>query len=419
MPDGASVEVDPGKTTSYTLDGVDVYPVQPEAVDADTNPPNFLKAPFAAKPFELNSKAYKKDGLVPAAPADADVLGTSRDLTIGGLNIPAAQYDAADKKLKVLTSVDVAIDFKGGSHEFSEELGSPWEQPQRRLAASLINAGIVKTKKPFVLRPCGEEMLVITNPATLAAANQFSTARNAAGILTRVVQTGAGRGSDRHDRGRDPDLHPRPAHAVALHPPELRHDHRRRRARADVRRDQRHPVGPAVLDANDADELPDVAVGRIIGNDLAQVTAAVTKIIGYETTAPTGAFLTRATVAAQFQDTDGAGQVNDGQENRTFIQFAEKVRNGLAARGVTVDRIYDDEGPTNPLKFNDGTDLPAALKKPTFAWDGDGADVTRGVERGPLPDDPPRPRLVGRLGHARLHDRQRRRADQRRDCCRS
>ena len=87
--------------------------------------------------------------------------------------------------------------------------------------------------------------------------------------------------------------------------------------------------------------------------------------------------LDRATIAAQFQDDD-----NDGQENRTFIQFAETVRNGLVARGVAVDRIYDDCPTANPLKFNDGTDLPAALQKPTFAWDGDGADVTAAWNEG-------------------------------------
>ena len=133
---------------------------------------------------------------------------------------------------------------------------------------------------------------------------------------------------------------------------------------------------------NDTDELPDVAVARILGNDLAQLDAAIAKIITYETTPPTGAMLNRALVAAQFQDTDGAGQVNDGQENRTFVQFAETVRNGLAARGVAVDRIYSDDPSTTPLKFNDGTDLPASLRKPTFAWNGTGAQVSAAWNEG-------------------------------------
>jgi hypothetical protein len=85
--------------------------------------------------------------------------------------------------------------------------------------------------------------------------------------------------------------------------------------------------------------------------------------------------LRKATIAAQFQDDN-----LDGQENRTFTQFAEVTRNGIlntpGGFGLTVDRIYDDSPTATPLKFNDGTDLPAELKKPTFAWDGDGADVT-------------------------------------------
>ena len=111
----------------------------------------------------------------------------------------------------------------------------------------------------------------------------------------------------------------------------------------------------------DADELPDLAIGRILGNDQAAVATAVTKILGYETTAPTGnGMLNKALIAAQFQDDD-----NDGQENRTFITMAETVRNGLVARGVAVDRVYGESPGNNPQRFQDGSALPAALLKPT------------------------------------------------------
>ena len=34
------------------------------------------------------------------------------------------------------------------------------------------------------------------------------------------------------------------------------------------------------------------------------------------------------------------------------------------------------------MKFNDGTDLPASLKKPTFAWNGTGAQVSAAWNEG-------------------------------------
>ena len=82
-------------------------------------------------------------------------------------------------------------------------------------------------------------------------------------------------------------------------------------------------------------------------------------------------------MAAQFQDDN-----LDGRENRTFIQFAETVNRGLTGFGQSVDRVYEDSPVTTPAQFNDGTALPAALQMPTFAWDGDGADVTAAWNEG-------------------------------------
>jgi len=374
VPDGAKVTVDPGKTESYTIDGVDVYPRQPDVVDLGSNDPkpNFLRGQFATAPFTVDRKAYGQDGLVPPQPASGGILGQARDVTIGDLKVPAAQYDAADHKLKVLNTVDVRIDFTGGDKTFSDELGSPWERSQRDLVAGLLNASIVRTKKDFILRRCGEEMLVITNPATQAAADQFATGKRAQGWRTNVFQVGGGTGQI----GTTPAqiqsfIRARLTAPLCIHPSYV----------TIVGDDDLVPtfIGingiPSDLQYSmktDADELPDVAVGRIIGNDQAAVANAVTKILAYETTAPTGnGMLRKALIAAQFQDDD-----NDGQENRTFVWFAETVRNGLVRRGVAVDRVYGESPGNNPQRFVDGTALPASLLKPTFRWDGTGAQVS-------------------------------------------
>jgi hypothetical protein len=383
IPDGATLTVTGKATAKYTLDGVNVFPAQPDPIDADTEPPNFFAGEYAVQPFAFDADAYGQKGPVPAQPASGEILGQSRDLTIGTLQVPAVQYDAASDKLTVLQTVDVKVDFVGGADRFTDQVLSPWETQQRRTAASLLNAKAVLKKRPYeILWRCGEEMMVITNPSTLAVAQQFATARSAAGLRTRIFQTGAAAGqigttvtqiqsAIRAELTSTPCIHP--SYVTIIGDDEL------------------VPTFPGAFDIpsdlpysmkNDADELPDVAVGRILGEDVTQLTNAVTKIITYETTPPTGNFLNRATIAAQFQDMDGPDQVNDGRENRTFIQFAETVRNGLVARGVAVDRIYQDAPETNPTHFNDGTPLPAELLKPTFAWDGDAADVSAAWNEG-------------------------------------
>jgi hypothetical protein len=377
VPDGARLRVSVNDVDKIEMGGVDVFPVQPDPVDQATPPPNFLAGPFADRPFQLSERAYRRNALYPPRPADADALGAMRDLNIGALQIPTAQYNPAKRKLVLFRSVDVTVRFAGGPHTFTDELSNPWEHFQQRLGATLLNKNVLARGVREYYRRCGEEMMVITNPSTLVAANTFAAARRAAGIRTNVFQTGTGSGFigttaaeiQAFIRSRvNAFLCVRPSYVTIMGDDDL------------------VPTFPGINGIpsdlqysmrNDTDELPDVAVGRIIGNDQAAVATAVNKIISYENTPPGGPWLGRATLAAQFQDDD-----NNGQENRTFIQFAETVRNGLLRRGVAADRIYDDSPEADPKKFNDGTDLPAALRKPTFAWDGDGADVTAAWNEG-------------------------------------
>ena len=375
IPDGASVSIDAKASDKYTVDGVDVYPIQPEPVDADSPAPDFSKGRFADRPFELSDSAYARNAPVPSQPADADSLGKLRDVSIGTLQIPAAQYNPAAKRLTVFTSIDVTVAFNGGSKSFPNEINSPWERPFRRLLDSLINRRLFEKPWVSVFRRCGEEMLVLTNPATIDAANSFAALKRAQGMRTSVFQTGAAPvGSTATElqtfiRSRlTAILCIRPSYVTIMGDDDL------------------VATGPGINGIpsdhmyslrDGGDELPDVAVGRILGNDQAAVQTAVNKISTYETTPPTGPMLRRATIAAQFQDDN-----NDGRENRTFIQFAETVRTGLVGRGVAVDRIYDDSPDATPTQFNDGTALPAELQKPTFAWDGDGADVSAAWNEG-------------------------------------
>ena len=112
VPDDATMTVTPESTESITINDVDLYPVQPDPVDAVDPAPDFGKPPFADPPFTQDRDAYNDRGLSPARASGVD-LGEARDLDIGGINVPVAQYDPVKNQLKVLTSVVVKVTFKG------------------------------------------------------------------------------------------------------------------------------------------------------------------------------------------------------------------------------------------------------------------------------------------------------------------
>ncbi|MEA2291996.1 MAG: hypothetical protein QOF17_1016 [Solirubrobacteraceae bacterium] len=383
VPEGATVLVNTKAKETLTLNGVDLFPAQPDVVDqGPASPaPDFRKPPFVDAPFQLNSAAYASNRPFPADSADGAILGHARDIQLGNVQIPAARYKAATKHLEVIRSLDVIIDFAGkNSGNIDTQVGSPWERMSQRLALSLLNGKLVFDRsKIWFPRRCGEELLIVTNPATRPAADTLRNARSAAGIRSRVVETGAGAGQIgttaaaiqayiRTELTNFPCV--RPSYVAIMGDDDL------------------VPTFPGINGIpsdlpysmkNDADELPDLAVGRIIGNDQGEVQTAVGKIVGYEAGPPAGLQTLHAMVAAQFQDDNG-----DGQEERTFIQFAETVSAGLAGRGVGVTKVYRDSPASTPLRLNDGTPLPASLQKPTFPWTGTGADVTAAWNAGPF-----------------------------------
>lgn len=372
VPEGAELDTVASAGASYDLGGVDLLPAQPDAVDATpVEPrPDFRGGVFADPKFVPPGDAYKSD-VFPAKPADAAIVGDSRGLRLATIQVPLATYQPKKKKLSIHRSVNVNVSFKGGD-KFGGD-GGAWDKFGMSIAGGLVNAGAVRDqwlKFPFIPRPCGEEFLIITSATTRPAADALRTARNAAGILTRVAQTGGGAGeigttnAQIRDYIRSHLTRPfcvRPSYVLLLGNEELVPTFELDGATSDL----------PYATKDDADTLPDLASGRIPGKDLTEVQTAVDKIIAYASTPfPAGA-RSRAMVAAQFQDDDG-----DGREDRTFIQFAETVSQGLEDRGVNVSRVYGEEPHGNPTTFNDGTALPAALLKPGFAWNGTGAQVS-------------------------------------------
>jgi len=128
---------------------------------------------------------------------------------------------------------------------------------------------------------------------------------------------------------------------------------------------------------------PDLFIGRIPADTSDEADTMVQKILTYEQTPPTSYdFYENFVVAAYFQDDE-----QNGYETRRFVRTSEEVRDYLLSEGFDGERIYCTESYINPTHYNNGyygngEPLPSELLRPTFAWDGDAADIINAIESG-------------------------------------
>jgi hypothetical protein len=429
LPVGADVSVSVIDVSSYKLDGVNLFPEQEEAVDA-RNPNKPGPAPgqpplsdFFDPPFTIDRGAYRSKTSFPAEVATGGALGSMRDLRLGGVQIAGAQYTPKSGKLEIFTGIDVEIAFGGqNSGQFTDARAlDPFNVAfQRIYESTLLNYDVARQNFSEIPRPfCGEELLIITSPALRPAADALQASRSAAGYLTAVREVGSPAvGSTNTEiqsfiRGElSADCWVRPSYVILLgdvdqvptflvpcnapgtDPPENP---------CDVASDLPYSL------QDDADFFADTALGRIPASDLATANTVVNKIIGYETTSPApdgDDFFTHTTVTAYFEPKYNC-VLNEGQsgepncksangpitghyelavevkkDTRGFTKVAEQVRTGMIDEGMFVDRVYTTLEQIDPEEYHDGTPIPPELQKPTFPWDGDGADLLEDFNEG-------------------------------------
>jgi hypothetical protein len=419
VPLGANVTVRVNDSRGYDLDGVNLYPHQPDAVDQATGAPP--DSDFIEGPFVKSARAYRSSAPFPRRPAHAKALGNMRNLRVGGVDTTGGQYRPRGHRLRVFTQIDVTVRFGGsgrGSFGQAARVKSVWESYfTRNYEGALVNWNAIEAKlDPSVVGTsfCGEDMLIVTSPALQPAAAKFATARAAAGYAPRVVVVGSDPGQigttlaqiQAYILGElNADCDMRPTYVVLFgdtanvptwHVPCANG--------GDVAECSIPSDLPYSLNAP-ADLFADVLLGRIPAPDLASANAVVDKIVKYETQlpAPPGDdFFGHATVTSFFEQRyicvlnegqsgtpncnaktgDVTGHLEPDYPNHTdgrgFTKTAERIQNVMAQQyGHTVDRVYTkgDDPQVIPEKYYDGTPIPPNLLLPGFPWDGDGSDL--------------------------------------------
>lgn len=130
------------------------------------------------------------------------------------------------------------------------------------------------------------------------------------------------------------------------------------------------------------DVLPDIFRGRI-PNTKSLAHIPINKIISYEKNpCQDSLFYKTGLNCAFFED-----ELKDGYADRRFAQTSEDIKNYVELQGKVVDRVYFAEPDVTPTNWNQGTfssgeAIPSYLRKPNFAWDGNGTDIYNKINEG-------------------------------------
>ncbi|RRR70114.1 MAG: hypothetical protein EI684_13815 [Candidatus Viridilinea halotolerans] len=394
-----------------TLENVMLYPIQPTPVDqaqefAEEGPIDYGDAPFT-----INMEAYQATTAQPAQPVELVPLGTMRDLKLFQLRVAAVQYTPATRQATIYRSMNIQLEFPNGRTFLSEQAQNPFEDHRLPLLDLVLNREAVRAA-PFKpserpLAACvGYEYLIITAPAFREAADTLAAWKTEKGIATQVIQTGNGpndAGTTREAiRAKIAEIYNRcnvrPSYLLLLGDAEhippwyviRRFDEG---VPVYIGTDYPYSTMPkAVVDDAQLIQLPDLAMGRIPVDTLAQANTVVNKIITYERNPPTQAsFYQNATFASYFQCC--WANKPDGTTTRGYIQTSEQIRDYMVSQNYSVQRIYktdaasyDDPNAgnfydpntrdTTPRFYRNGTALPNAIGPSSgFNWNGSTQDV--------------------------------------------
>jgi hypothetical protein len=402
IPEGAEVLVsDVRVRASRHITDVIVYPTQPEPVDLPlSQEPSDDEMPppetFMDAKFTIDEEAYASRANFPAQIVSVEHLGKMRDLNLVQVSVAAGQFNPAMRTLQLFDRVQFTIQFEGGKAGFlpRENIGNPFDNHKTSLYELALNYQIIE-KFPFpgdfINRLCwGHEYLIITDPAFRPAADTLRTWKIQKGISTLVVETGNGSGQagttptaiQSYIRNKFNTCIVRPSYVLLLGDAEhiapfYRTTHYGDSAGTDL--------DYALMD--NADILPDLAVGRIPVDTLDDANIVVNKIVSYEQSPPFAPSFYRSTGFASYFQCCRDDVTDDGRTVRSFIETAELVRNELTGLGYSVDRLYSTSTSyhpdyaaagrdTTPRRYRNGANLPAAIGPGSgFGWNATSADV--------------------------------------------
>jgi hypothetical protein len=416
IPNGtrAKLEVAPGNP--LLLEDLNVPPVQPaHPVIEGILPPPFVK----------NEEIYAADADCPGAFARLEPTKTIRGQQCTILWIYPYQYNPVRKTLAVYPDLSVTVRFQGEIRPLPQHLKSEsfdliteriapngkavleaQNKAQQRSSSSLDDGWSALTSAPEA------DYVIITTSTFEAAANKLAAWKERMGFKTEVYlppspitangiatylnmwYMGAGKVPDYVLIIGDADSIP--CNYQSKHP------------WYDESGVEQGYTGTDLYYATlvGFDYMPDLAIGRLSVFNPDRAMAVVERIISYERDPPYNNpdFFNKVTICAAFQDGFAGLYSPDGIEDSRFVQTSEDLAiffsNPAYGINKTVNRIYSADPNVNPTRWNNsdqppfhlnfgggpagnpGDNIPAYLKRPNFAWDGNNAKIKAAIESG-------------------------------------
>lgn len=410
IPNGTNTEivVDPGPPE--ILESIRLQPAQLPLLNLEDAPP---------PPFTKDEEIYAADADYPGSFARLEQTKIMRGQEMTMLWLYPYQYNPVQETLYSYPNLTVTVQFIGDLEPIPFRLKSEtYDDMMHNLA---INADAIRSAEeeagppvyphPFT-GPYGWDYLIFTHPQFAAAANKFAAWKNKLGFKTLVTQIPSKwKASDIKNAIQGAydnwDVAPQyvlligdaeyvPTHYKTLHPYE---------SMAGGTGTQGYTATDlyyVTLQGNDY--VPDIAIRRLSVDIATAADDRVDGIINYEKNPVTdSSFYNTVTLAAYFQDGVSGGWSPDGIADSRFAQTSEDLALFFSKSqyniNKTVKRIYYTKSNVTPTKWNNnqfvalnnfgggpagnaGAPIPAHLKKPGFAWDGDDQDITDAVQAG-------------------------------------
>ncbi len=362
------------------VSAIEYYPEKKNILMAPSQPPRQDNYLVDDPPFTMDTAFYATNTQFPQSHVSLDESQDLRDIKIASVQICPFQYNAADRKLKAVKKITVKVSFNG-SAEFITN-GSIHSDHFAKLARNyFLNGKVVASQIKKNQKGTSDDpnYLIITKQQYLPAAEKLAEWKSQMGFRTEIIsQSSWASGQVKTAiHSRYSTYIPKPDYFVIIG------DHN------DVPGEELSSNGD--LYASDhyyscmggpSDFTADMAKGRISASSATEASSIVDKIISYEKEPVSdSSFYNTGLNCAYFQHKGG------GYAERRFAQTSEELLNYATARGYNVNRVYYTHSSVNPQYWNNtyysaGEPLPAYLKKPTFAWDGDKYDIINYVNAG-------------------------------------